>query len=603
MTNTIKKKSQRGFGQDQRSLILAKRPELTPAATGADGATYGGTDSLDEVPEGASVPVQETSTINVHPDELRTLISAEATKLAAQMNQDLTAQLQAVQADVDAMARRTQQQQQELQEEASKAKAEADRLKSVFAATGHTIPAGDRSAGSSLGYNVNRLILPSGQEPQGSARDFVDILRNSGYTPRLTAYDPTDGNSYEQVDTTYLDRFVRANKSHLMRDMEVLMKAHGFLRGSSPSGQDAQAGNTLGTPGSVGSIVLDFLSSLMRDSHNPRYVWWQFVTTKLELGRVPGNNILVPRFQWIDEPINPEDYILDTETSSANISSDSQALQTLTTPISLFGWGLGRGNRIGTRPIAIPEFINASSLLDLIQPVNTRLGQNFNALEDLVIRQIFAQTLANPANIYYSNGAGITNTAGDLIVGSDGTANEEAFNQLFGEMTRRQIPTFDNGSRVGVLNTVATAQFKNSLGDKLRASTEAEIQEVTNILNAGTLGDGIVRPNGYLGTYCNFMLFESGTTAVGGAGTDGVNTITTGAGGVTMRDNYFFGPGVAGEGVSLPMEIRMDDSGTFGTKMRFIWRYIGGWGSLDCTSTNPGQQDRVVVLRNTDVSL
>ena len=599
---TTTKTKPKGFGapmDGKRGIIAAKKPGLlqTDAVTTAMHG-YGGNDSV-EVPEAATVPPADDAPLTVNPAELRVLIAAEAERTARAMNQSLLDQMQAMQADYDIQQNATRQQQDLLQAEAQKAKAEADRLKSIFTATGNAIPTNDASPGASqrYGFNVNTLVLPSSQEPQGAAKDFYDILNNPQYTPRQTAFDPQDGAEYEQLDTTYLDRYLRENKKAVMADMERLFKAHGFLRGAS---RDAQAGSTLGTPGSIQNAFLPYLSALMRQSHVARYVWWQFITEKLELGRVPGNNVLVPRFQWLDDPTDPDDFVLDTSQSSATITTESQALTMLTTPVELFGYGLGKGNRVGNRPIAIPEFISASSMVDLVQALNTRLGQNYNALEDLIIRRIFQQTLANPANIYYNNAGNVTNTPGTMNVGSDGTMTEEAANSLFAEMTRRAIPTFDNGTRVATVNTFAAAQFKNSLGDKLKAQTEAEIQEVTNILNAGTLGDGIVKPSGYLGTYCNFMWFESGTISIGAAATEGVNSISFGAGARVARDNFFFGPGVAGKGVSLPMEIRMDDSGTFGTKMRFIWRSIEGWGSLDCTSTNAGQQDRCLVLRNTD---
>jgi hypothetical protein len=182
---------------------------------------------------------------------------------------------------------------------------------------------------------------------------------------------------------------------------------------------------------------------------------------------------------------------------------------------------------------------------------------------------------------------------------------EDFLNGMSGEMTRRSIPTYENGKRVAVLNFKATQQLKNSLGDKLQAPSEAQIQEITNILNAGSLGDGIGRVTGYLGEYCNFMCFEGSSFATGAAGTEGVRTVTLGGslGTGTGRSSYLFGPGAVGRGIGMPMEIRMDDSGQFGTKMRFIWRSIEGFGALDVQSSGTNQQDRVVEVRTLDLSV
>jgi hypothetical protein len=614
----------RGFGvpvkDGKAQIIKKKRPDLFESDQAADALNHGyfGNDSVDPeantvptgtVPTATPAPTQQvdsnTGLIQISQDELNRLIDQRSTANAHSMNQSLMDQMTALRDAADDRARQDTEEKQRLIDEAATAKAEADRMKSIFNATGNSIPTGaDNGRSRNYSFAVNTLILPSSTEPKGAAKDFVDMFNNRGYTPVVNAYDPKDGEAYEQRDTSYLDRWLRDsnNRKHAITDMEQLFKAHGMLRGGD-MGRDNQSGPTLGTSGSIQDAFLPFLSALMRTSHVARYIWHQFSTTRLELGRVAGNNILVPRFQWLDEPTDEDDYILDSATTAATISNESQALQSLTSPIELFGYGLGKGNKIGNRPIAIPEFVLASSMMDLLQALDSRLGQNYNAFEDLKIRRIFQLTLANSNNIYYNQGGSLTQTPASIQVGEDGTCTEEALNSMFGEMTRRGIPTYDNGSRVGVLNTYAATQLKNSLGDKLRGSSEAEIQEVTNILNAGSLGDGIVKPSGYLGTYCNFMLFESGTIGVGAVGTqgsEGVQDTIFGAGTRVTRDNFFFGPGVVGQGQSLPMEIRMDEAGTFGTKMRFIWRSIEGWGALDCSSTLPGQQDRVLVLRNAD---
>jgi hypothetical protein len=625
-----KRTTAKGFGtpfRDGKARIAAKKhPDLYSESDSAQSHYFGSDTAV--VPEFNSVAPESPTTsdspnqtqvavdtntgmLQLSQAELNRLINNQATDLASSMNRSATEQLEATRQAADDQARRHADELSRLQGEIQATAADRDRLKAVFDATGTSIPNGDNSNRSrNYSLSVNTLILPSSMEPQGAAKDFVDAWSNPSYTPKAAVFDPNEGMQYEQRDTTYIDTMMKdaSFRKHAIADMERLFKAHGYLRGADFGGRDGQAGPTLATPGSVANAFLPFLSTIMRLSHTPRYVWHQFASERLELGRVPGTTMMVPRIIWLDEPDDEMDYLLDSDTEATNISSESQALQSLSTPIKLFGYGLGKGNKVGNRPVAISEFITGSSMLDLIRALDTNLNQNYRSFEDMKIRRIYQETLSNIANIYYNEAGSLTQTPVSIGVGEDGTLTEEVLNSLAGEMTRRQIPTFPNGKRVGVINTFATTQLKNSLGDKLQAYSEAQIQEITGILNAGTLGNGTERLSGYVGDYCGFMLFESGTISVGPASIDplkGVNTITLGVGPRTVRDNYFFGPGVAGHGESLPMEIRMDGAGQFDTRMRFIWRSIEGWGPLDCSSIGPSgprpeQQDRVLCLRTTD---
>jgi hypothetical protein len=626
-----------GFGvplQDGKTRInKKKRPELyKPDVDSAQsGGGYFGCDSGTPPPEANSVATETDSSSNVNSnsaaqspiatdpttgmlmirqDELNRMVQTSAAQLIEPQMQTLREENRAIRDAADQRYTEARDENQRLQGEVRVAQAEATRLKNIFDATGNAIPSGgaqNAGGGRNGGYSfsVNTLILPGSTEPRGAAKDFVDMWGNSQYTPKMRVFDASDGQIVEQADTMQIDRALRDPefRRHAVADFERLFKAHGLLRGDMGT-DNSRPGLTSGGGGSIPDAFLPFVSSYMRTSDNPRYIWWQFNTEKLEVGRAPGVTILVPRFPWMDEPTDEDDFVLDTAERSESMSSESQAMIMLTTPVTLKGYGLGKGNKVSNRPVAIPEFITATSMVDLLQALDANLSQNYNAFEDMKIRRIFQQTLANPNNIYYNQSGSLTRNPLDVGTGDDGTVTEEVLNSLASEMTTRRIPTYRNGKRVGVLCAKGVASFKNSLGDKLSASTETEIQEITNILNAGNMGNGITKATGYLGTYCGFMLFESSTTGigenVGDPGAEGIQATVFGAGSRLTRDNFFFGPGVVGHGISLPMEIRMDGAGTFGTKMRFVWRSMEGWGSIDCTSTNEGQQDRVLVLRGCD---
>lgn len=612
----------KGFGipvaDAKRRLYLEKKPSLL---NGVDRAGTIGISGSDSVPERNSIAptidkvdsdkAPDGKVITLKDSELNALIASKATEMAHTLQADLLEQFKALQDDVGRRDGEFKQQLSTVSDEANQWKEEADRLASVFTATGHSTPIGDASS-SRYGLNINKLLLPSSSEPQGAAREFIDMFNNPQYCPKRRVYDTTDGEEYVQRDTRETDLFIRQNRDELRKSFELLAQANGLLRGNRDSfGKDAKSGFTLGGAGGIPDAFLAYLSDIVRMTHTLRHIWWQFPDTKLELGGAPGNNILVPRFALLDEPTTIEDFILDTVTSVANISPESQSLQMSTVPIQLYGLGLGKGTSVGNRPIAISEFVTATSMIQLENVLNSRLGTHYNASIDLWIRRLYQQTINNPNNIYYNEGGNLTQTPTGINTGEEGTCTQEILNAMSSEMSRRGIPTYANGLRTAVLHTYAVNQLKNDMDNKIAVVTEQQLQEITQILNAGSLGNGIDRLSGYVGNYNGFMCFESTTTGIGLPGPtnlEGVQNTTFGVGARTTRDNYFFGPGVVGQGVSSPMEIRQDGSGSFGTSNRYIWRSIEGFGNMDCCSLDAagqatGQQDRVMILRTVDQAI
>jgi hypothetical protein len=96
------------------------------------------------------------------------------------------------------------------------------------------------------------------------------------------------------------------------------------------------------------------------------------------------------------------------------------------------------------------------------------------------------------------------------------------------------------------------------------------------------------------------MLFEDTALSNGLPGSNGVTELSTGVGNRTFRDNFFFGPGVAGHAVSSPVEI-IEKEGDFRSSRDFTWRTTCGFGALDCSShLDNSQQTRVRILRTLD---
>lgn len=587
--------AKKGLPQEEADAILAGGFRGSDSAVPPEQPEVDAGEPPAPTPAPIGVDKDGNKTITLKADELKTFVDAAAQKAAQEMTAGQQAQINRILEDSQRAIAAAKDQAAQAQKEADVKAAELHRLNQVFDNLGYPTPtqSNDRTYVPSPFGSIG--VMTRSDRPIGAAADFVTMLESNVYTPKADVWSPNEGASYHQKDTREIQRWLRDgnNWKHAMKDMEIWAKGLGLLRGN-----DATSGST--SSSTIPSAFLDFLSITMRMTHSPRYVFWQFATEQLELGRVPGNNILVPRFAWLDEPTSEADFILDTASSSTVIPADNQALSMTTVAVELKGYGLGKGSSAANRPVSIPEFINAYSMVNLMQALESRLMHNYYGFEDLLIRGKYSST----TNRYYNDNGAATATVTDIATaGDDGTMTEEFLNSVHANLSAANVPTYANGKRVLVTNPFATASLKNSLGDKIQAPSEAQIQEVTNIMNAGTLGDGIQRVQGYYGDYCGFMCFESTAFGVGAAGTEGVNTVAMGGslGNGTFRSSYVFGPGAVGRGIGMPVEIRMDDSGQFGTKMRFIWRSIEGFGALDVDNAVSGQQDRVWELRTLDL--
>jgi hypothetical protein len=339
---------------------------------------------------------------------------------------------------------------------------------------------------------------------------------------------------------------------------------------------------------------------MARTTHTHRYVWWQFPIRKLDVGQMPGQTVRIKRFDWLNAPTNLDDYVLDDGATVATFNTTSQGLRSTSVGIAVKTYGIGRGTTTDNRVLSITDLVTSSRLENFMAIAEACLLQHWRGVEDLGIRRIFRQAVV-PQNIYYNDSGSLTQDPLTILGGNDGTLTEDVLSDLSAEMSTRMIPTFPNGKRAGVLTPKSVANLTKSMGDKLRASTDTEIETIMNVMNSGSLGDGIQQLTGYVGTVGGFMLFESTELSIGMPGETGVSLLTTGNGSHLFRDNFFFGPGVCGHAESSPFEVVEDSAGTFGTRHNLIWKETGDWGALDCSEhLGSGQQTRVVVLRTAD---
>jgi len=452
--------------------------------------------------------------------------------------------------------------------------------------------------------NFNQYTNPNKSEPQGAALEILNLLNQS-----KASYVMHNGLNAVQRDTKEVSRFInecrtQADKSgsnSWLKDIEAYAKAHGYLNGNRDV--QAQAGATTGAAGLAPNAFLDILSAMMRESHNQANVFWQFTTTVFDPTSAPSKNILIPRTTYLDAPTAAADYLLsDTTTFNAipyvtGSSSDAQSLVITTVPVGIGEYGLGKSGATGTRPVYIPEFHLATSLIDLMAALDISLMQNYYAFENFMIQAEFQKA----TTIYYNNGGVATSTAADVVAGSGGLMTKEYLDSVYSLMLVGQIPAFPDGCYGLVINPYARAQLLQSLGNTYRAPSPEQVSALTSMMRAAT-GVEIGRVSGYMGMYCGFHIWVSNTIGVGAPTTNTVNTVTLGGalGAKTTNDSFAFGIGSVGRGIALPMEIRPSGLNQFGRGESYIWLSREGYSAIDVDSSSSapsGQQTRVVRAR------
>lgn len=524
-----------------------------------------------------------TNTIALTQDQLSVVVQ-NAISQALKPGEEKIA---ALQSQLDGFNTKAEQDKAVVMDELSRTKAERDKLADVFKLMGNPSPVQKDSFPS---FNRHHGVS---REPDGMASYFFDLLGDRNACPSAVWIDPNSGDRFLQKDTRIAQRFYRKNKDALMESLETAFKRQGFLVGNIVT-DAAQSGVTTG--GSIpDSIMLETLSTMMRETHSPKYIYWQFPVTVTRLGNGPNANILIPRYEFLDEPTSIGDYELSTLTSYAQISNDNQALVMTTVPATVQEYGLGKGNKVATRAVAIPEFVSAYSLTDLMTALNTRLGHNYNGVEDLAIRGLYART----TRVYYNNRGRVVTAPGDLSAGSGGTCTENFLNNLYAQMQMEDIWTYPDGCYAGTLSPMQVAQLKNDLGEQWHPPTPTEIQDLSNMLMAAGAPE-MERVSQYLGKYCGFHLYQQNSHSKGAPGSEGVHSENIAGAAHTTRSNYFFGPGAVGRGIGMPMSVRMDDAG-FKRLNRYIWMAFESHVALDVDSAlSPNQQTRCVEVRFLD---
>lgn len=434
---------------------------------------------------------------------------------------------------------------------------------------------------------VNTHLEANRDSISGILRDYQDVIENSlsaTWVSKITGF------AVKQRYNGDSDRFLRDNRDLIRREMERHAKSHGLLRGN--HGVITRAATQ---QADVPPLFLSYLSGVIRLTHTEQFVWHQFTKDELELGQGPGKTIEVSRDRYIPKPSSVSDRVLDP---AIPLTASRQNLASNSVVITLEECGLGKSGVTGAEPIGIPQFLSAYSLRSLENIATNVLGHDYQRWVDFSIRTQYSAT----TRIVYNKRGNIALIPGGVGTGDDGTLTETFLNSLYGYMTGTlQIPVDGRNCLYLVLNPMALIALKNSFAARQRYMDRLSLEELTNLMSAV---NNIEMPtiSGYVGTFCNFHIFQSNAAGVGNAGSEGVQTETLGVGATLTRSSYAFGTNAVARAKGMDVEIVSGEVTDFKRTNSYIWYSHEKTAALDVDpAINSEQQLRVVVIRTVDI--
>jgi len=561
-------------GDRLQALVKAKTGKDTQAITEQGGST------VVRVQDSEATAPEAIAPVGITLEQIKDTIAAALASQKADHKAELDAQKAELQGQLDTATAATA-------AATAKATAEEQARQGLIKTFGL-----DRMTGNPAPASTGLTTTMNGDRPVGACADIMSIIDRA---PKLVKR-AKDGSQFAAYDTRELDRFVRQNKPQVIKDLESWGKANGLFNGNGVVSLDAAVVRS-DLPGGF----LDQLSAVMRQNNRPNFIFHQFPDVAVNFTKGRGDTIDIPRAAFFAPVTDPADYQLSGSGTYVATSLINRTI--LTGIVQCMVQEYGMGKTAATAPIGIPEFVAAYSMLNLMAILDRNLIQNYYQFEDLIIRKLWEPT----SRVVYNDNGAVTATIGDLAVSDGGTMTDDFLNNLYAYMRAIQIPTYADGCYGMAINTLAAAQYKNSL-DKYAPANSQQIQDVTNILNLSSGGE-MDRASGYLGMFNNFHLFETNAFGCGAAGTDGAQNETIAAVSRLTRTSYAFGANTIGRGIGSPMTIRRDNNDDFGRIGRYAWFSEEGFVAVDVdptgysdSSTVP-QQLRVIEVHTTAVAL
>ena len=539
-----------------------------------------------EEPTPTEEPAAESSTertpaadsVQLSKDDLSKLVSAAVKSALEGEREQSNAEAAKLQERIDA-----------LQKQVDDGKGLAAIIKSLEGLSGNPVPAKSTDANGQPDRKPITLSIEGTGSPE--SRQYEKLVQSA---PTMRVKCKRFGAAL-QKDTRQADRYFKANQDKIRDGVQAILKDAGLLGGSGP--QVVEAKDAVTGVSDIPSLAYEYLSAAMRVTHYEDLIHWQFARTETEIGTKPGLTMGIARYNYLSRPSAFTDRVL---TPGTRLDGGRQSLTELIVPVTIQELGLGKDS--SNQALGISTFVDTYSLHDLEAIVEMNLGRDYQYTKDLGLRSEWFRT----TNAVYNDGGAVTNTATNVDTGDDGTMTDRFTIALEAYAKRLQILPYDGVHYALVMNTTAAEQFLASKSTKERDAALESGRDMVSRAIAQTTGDGSgAEVSGYLGLYNNLHMFRQNVYGNPG-GTEGVNTVTLGAGpGATeMLSSFLVGRDTICWGTALPMEIRVDTNDDFQREQAMIWYSHETPESLDVTTTPAtGEQLRVIEVRTSGAVL
>lgn len=517
--------------------------------------------------------VSEETPVPLTQSQVLSIVDVAIEKVSAQHQTSLDAALQQHQKENDEKDAEIER----LRKEAQEAKDQRNALSTIFERTGYPEPNNSEQAKEMNDKKTLEVLGPGSDEMRRWEKLTNEARSVNTFSKRgkpLLARNNRPG-----------DEYFCNNRVRVREGIEAILRDIGLLNGGE------LLNNAITGIGDIPSLSFTYLSALVRQSHFPNLIHWQFANTQLELGTRPGLVIAVPRVPLIAFPTSFSDRVLTTGTP---LSTDADPITELNVNITLEELGLGKD--ASNNPLGFAEFVNAYSMMSVENAVVNNLGHDYAYSKDLGLREQWFRS----TNIVYNSGGSVAALPADVGTGDDGTMNEAFLNKLRAYMSSAQLPPYRDGLYGISMNPTDLSNFMTDKGSKERDAALQGRDLVVQMLQASTGQDFGGEVTGYRGAFNGFHIFEQNVYGVGAAGTDpGVNNLTAGdTNNYDFLSSFAFGQGTIAWATGMPAEVRESSDRDFDRQSILTWISHEAPGSLDVEEVPAtGEQNRVVQTR------
>ena len=516
--------------------------------------------------------------ITISQDLLKNMVHSRAETLSADAQkqvEELTKKLSEIEREKDSLVERLEAEKDEAEKRILEERRQRETLARTFVDFGFTP---DGAAYSAPVSNTVPYIAPLSTRGGVSARDalkeYQRILTDDSATHSRSVINPMTGYESIQRNLRYADQWMLKHRDEIREGIDAALRKAGIFRGSVSgfTGKDAPT-----TFANFPVIAREYLSAIVRLEHSASFVLWQFVNRTIANGVPVGQTALVPRVRHLETGSSASDWRL---TPGTPLTIDRQSLSgnNIAVPIQEWGMGLDKGNGVPTiRPVGLADMVTRTSIIDLEQLLQDRIGYNYHTWEDTLIFEILLST----TRVVYSQSGAVVATPAEVLAGGGGQLSLSFLSALRAQMANDRVPPLPDGSYIYVGPPDHIAQLEADIRSHHNYVDPGNTEALLNMLSAKTRNEYAGRISGYRFKACGFQIFEGCSFSVGLPGSPGVQTETLGGVSTTTRSGFAMGADAIGMAVSLPMELRENFVDDFQRMRSIIWKEESGATGLD----------------------